>query len=112
MTPLPASARALALALAVTILATSSFAADWPSFRGPNQDGSSPETSLPAKFSKTEGVKWAAPVPGLSASVPVVSGGRVFLTAPIQASQQLVGLCYDAKTGKELWRKVIFEGGL
>ncbi|MFZ4763512.1 MAG: PQQ-binding-like beta-propeller repeat protein [Roseimicrobium sp.] len=97
-----------------TLLALSNFchAADWPSFRGPHQDGSSPEKGLPTKFSKTEGVKWAAPLPGLSASIPIVSGGKVFLTAPVEAQKQLVGLCYDAKTGKELWRKVIFEGGL
>ena len=100
----------LALALLSTTAAT--FAADWPHFRGPHQDGSSPETGLPEKFSKTDGVKWAAAVPGISASIPVVSGGKVFLTAPVEADKQLVALCYDAKTGKELWRKVIFEGGL
>jgi outer membrane protein assembly factor BamB len=67
---------------------------------------------LPAKFSKTEGVKWAADVPSISASVPVVWQDKVFLTAPILDKKQLVGLCYDAKTGAELWRKVISEGGL
>lgn len=87
-------------------------AENWPNWRGPNQDGSSPEKNLPAKFSKTEGVKWAAEVPGISASVPVVWGDRVFLTAPVTAEKKLVGLCYDAKTGKELWRRVISEGGL
>jgi outer membrane protein assembly factor BamB len=100
------------IALVHTFVVSIGFAADWPSFRGPNQDGSSPETGLPAKFSKTEGVKWATPLPGLSASVPVISGGKVFLTAPITEAQTLVGLCYDAKTGKELWRKEIFKGGL
>lgn len=100
--------------LLLALLASFSLAtaSDWPSFRGPQQDGSSADTGLPHKFSKTESVKWAVPVPGISASVPVISKGRVFLTAPVQDKQQLVGLCYDSKTGKELWRKVIFEGGL
>ncbi|HYF37768.1 MAG TPA: PQQ-binding-like beta-propeller repeat protein [Prosthecobacter sp.] len=97
----------------LTLLSFASIKAEnWPNWRGPNQDGSSPEKNLPAKFSKTEGVKWAVDVPGISASVPVVWGGKVFLTAPIADKQQLVGLCYDAKTGKELWRRVISEGGL
>ena len=97
----------IAIALSSTALAE-----NWSNWRGPNQDGSSPEKGLPAKFSKTEGVKWAAPLPGLSASVPVVWGDKLFITAPIEAEKKLVGLCYDANTGKELWRKVIFEGGL
>jgi outer membrane protein assembly factor BamB len=99
--------------LTLLSLATSFVHAEnWPSWRGPNQDGSSSEKGLPAKFSKTEGVKWSVDVPGISASVPVVWGDKVFLTAPIMDEKKLVGLCYDAKTGKELWRKVIFEGGL
>jgi outer membrane protein assembly factor BamB len=97
---------------AVASAATCAHAENWPNWRGPNQDGSSPEKGLPAKFTKTEGVKWAAEVPGISASVPVVWGDKVFLTAPIAAEKKLVGLCYDAKTGKELWRRVISEGGL
>src|SRR3954453_14075541 len=35
---------------ASAILSTASFATNWPQFRGPNQDGSSPETGLPEKF--------------------------------------------------------------
>jgi outer membrane protein assembly factor BamB len=97
---------------ALTLAASFAHAENWPNWRGPNQDGSSTEKNLPAKFSKTEGVKWAVDVPAVSASVPVVWGDKVFLTAPIQDKQQLVGLCYDAKTGKELWRKVVSEGGL
>ncbi len=100
------------LAFATVFAASFSQAENWPNWRGPNQDGSSPEKGYPAKFSTTEGVKWAVDVPGISASVPIVWEGKVFLTAPLMDEKQLVGLCYDAKTGKELWRKVIFEGGL
>ncbi len=98
--------------LAFVLAAPFANAENWPNWRGPNWDGSSTEKNLPAKFSKTENVKWAADVPSISASVPVVWGDKVFLTAPIADKQQLVGLCYDAKTGKELWRQVVSEGGL
>lgn len=98
--------------LAFALTASFAQAENWPNWRGPQMDGSSPEKNLPAKFSTTEGVKWSVDVPAISASVPVVWGDKVFLTAPIVDKQQLVGLCYDAKTGKELWRKVVSEGGL
>lgn len=100
------------LLLAITLISSAARAENWPNWRGPNQDGSSPEKGLPAKFSKTEGVKWATALPGLSASVPVVWGDKVFITAPVEAEKKLLGLCYDAKTGKELWRNVISEGDL
>ena len=100
------------LLLAITLISSAAHAENWPNWRGPNQDGSSPEKGLPAKFSKTEGVKWAAELPGLSASVPVVWGDKVFITAPIEAEKKLLGLCYDASSGKELWRNVISEGDL
>ena len=104
----------LTLRRTLTVLALASVssvqAGNWPNWRGPNQDGSAVEKGLPAKFSKTEGVKWSVALPGLSASVPVVWGNKVFITAPIEASKQLVALCYDATTGKELWRNVVSEG--
>lgn len=109
MTPIRRTFSILTLAVTAANFAS---AADWPNWRGPNQDGSSPETGLPAKFSRSEGVKWATDLPGLSASVPVVFGNKVFITAPIADKQQLVGLCYDATTGKELWRQVVSSGGL
>ena len=80
MTPIRRTFSILTLAVTAANFAS---AADWPNWRGPNQDGSSPETGLPAKFSRSEGVKWATDLPGLSASVPVVFGNKVFITAPI-----------------------------
>lgn len=100
----------LLLLLALAAL-TPVHAENWPNWRGPAQNGTSPETGLPVKFSRSEGVAWAADLPGVSASVPAVWGDKVFLTAPIAEEQKLVGLCYDAKTGKELWRRTVSEGG-
>jgi outer membrane protein assembly factor BamB len=102
----------LTAALLLTSLAiqTAALAENWPNWRGLNQDGSSSETGLPVKFSPTEGVKWAADVPGIAASVPVIWGDNVFITAPIAAEKKLVGLCYSIETGKEKWRVTISEG--
>ena len=100
------TASLLALALLTQLVS----AENWPNWRGPNQNGSSSETGLPATFSKTEGVKWATDVPAISASVPIVWENSVFITAPIADEKKLVGLCYDAQTGKEKWRTTISEG--
>lgn len=85
-------------------------AANWPQFRGPNQDGSSPETGLPAKFSKGEGVKWAADMPGPAASVPAIWGDHVFVSSSNPANQKLVAICLDAKTGKVKWQHEVTDG--
>ena len=96
--------------LALALLTSLASAENWPNWRGPNQDGSSSETGLPAKFSTKEGVKWAADVPGIAASVPVIWGDNIFITAPVVADKKLVALCYDKQTGKEKWRTTISEG--
>lgn len=102
--------RTLLLLFVVLFSHGNSHANDWSNWRGPMQDGSSPVTGLPETFSKSEKVKWVADVPGMSASSPVVHGKRVFLTAPLAEEKQLVGLCYDADTGKELWRRPVASG--
>ena len=55
--------------------------ANWPRFRGPlaNPVGTHPD--LPITWSRTENVEWAASVPGVGWSSPVVWGNRIFLTA-------------------------------
>lgn len=55
--------------------------ANWPRFRGPlaNPVGSHPD--LPTTWSTTENVEWAAEIPGVGWSSPVVWGNRIFLTS-------------------------------
>jgi len=85
-------------------------AGDWPQWRGPEFNGSGHEDHLPAKFSKTEGVIWAAPMPGPSGATPVVWGNYVFVSSTDDATKTCVALAFDRKTGKELWRKKVVEG--
>ncbi len=58
--------------------------------------------ALPESFDVKGGYLWKARAP-MGKSSPVVSGGRVFLTG--LEGKQLLTLCYDLKTGKELWRR-------
>jgi outer membrane protein assembly factor BamB len=80
-------------------------ASDWPQWRGPFYNGSTDERGLPASWSKTESVVWVSPLPGLSSATPIVSNGRVFVPATVKGTPDFVALCFDAKTGKELWRR-------
>ena len=93
----------------VTSLSLSTMA-NWPGFRGPHQDGSVQETGLPEKFSKTEGVKWAAEMPGPAASVPAVWGDHVFVSSSNPATQKLIAMSLDAKTGKVKWQHEVTDG--
>jgi outer membrane protein assembly factor BamB len=79
---------------------------DWPRWRGPHADGVADGRNLPTRWSTTENVRWSAKLPGWGTSSPVVYGDRVFITSQVQrgGKKALLTLCYDRKTGKELWR--------
>ncbi len=85
-------------------------AENWPQWRGPLFNGSSSETGLPAKFSKTENVKWSIPMPGPSAATPVIWGGHVFVSTVDQEKKSVWALCFDRKTGKTLWEHEVAPG--
>jgi len=90
-------------------LAGQSAASDWPHWRGPFLNGSAPEQSLPDSWSLTDNVLWVAPLPGPSAATAIISGGGVFITSTVKGSPDLLALCFDAKTGRELWRRKLGE---
>jgi outer membrane protein assembly factor BamB len=78
--------------------------ADWPRWRGPNADGVADGRKLPTRWGKTENIRWSAPLPGWGTSSPVVYGERVFVTSHLKDKKSLLTLCFDRRTGKELWR--------
>ena len=82
---------------------------NWDNWRGPAHNGSSPEKNLPAKFSKTENVKWVADMPGSSAGTPVIWGDWVFVTTADNRSGKQAAVCLDRRTGKQVWRADISD---
>jgi outer membrane protein assembly factor BamB len=83
-------------------------AADWPRFRGPNGDGSSPERAVPERWGPEESIAWKVELPGPGASSPVVLGKRVFLTCFTgKLATELVRhiLCFDRGRGELLWKR-------
>ncbi len=83
---------------------------NWPQWRGPFFNGSTDETGLPERWSRTENVRWVAQLPGASASTPVVWENHVFVSAVDYKREMLVACCYDARSGQRLWCRDISQG--
>src|SRR4030042_3500200 len=82
---------------------STTLAADWPNWRGPNYNGISSETGFITTWPK-EGPKvvWEASV-GTGFSSMAVSDGRVYAMGNINNNDILY--CFDAETGKEIWKQ-------
>lgn len=78
-------------------------AENWAHWRGPAFNGTSPERDLPTTFSKTNGVRWVAELPGPSAATPIIWGNHVFVSSTDAKAKTLHAFGFDFKTGKQLW---------
>jgi len=89
-------------------------AEDWPQWRGPGRDGVWSETGIIEKFDGPHlELRWSVPISS-GYSGPTVADGRVYVTdRQTQPTQVERVLCFDWKTGKELWSHVhdsIYKG--
>jgi len=98
------------------VVASASFAADWPQFRGPAGDGHADSKNLPTTWNEETNVAWKAAIPGKGWSSPSLFQNRLYLTAavPNQADEpdgarSLHTLCVDAASGRILWDAEIFR---
>ncbi|MCB1087075.1 MAG: PQQ-binding-like beta-propeller repeat protein [Verrucomicrobiae bacterium] len=86
-------------------------AGDWPNWRGPEYNGSSPdESDLPVKFSKESGIKWKVKLPGQGASTPIVWQDGVYVTSADETQNGIVALRLNRETGETVWSKKLGEG--
>ena len=85
-------------------IASSTFADDWPQWRGINRDGVWNETSIIDKFNAPEvKIRWRVPVSS-GYSGPTVADGRVFVTDRVAAPKQIERVhCFDAESGDKIW---------
>ena len=106
---------------------------DWNRFRGPTAQGVAADNpNLPTTWSQSENIQWQVDVPGWGWSCPIVVGDRVWLTTvvsdsdneepkkglylgqgvrePAKGNHKWLVICYDLKSGKELWQRVAHEG--
>jgi|GEM_PF-1948736 len=107
----------LSFALLFSLGLATSQAEDWRGFLGTDHDGTS-EDSVPLEWSADNNIAWSADLPGRGNSSPIIVNGKVFLTCytGYGLSRENPGdinelarhlLCFDAKSGKELWRKTV-----
>jgi outer membrane protein assembly factor BamB len=102
------------IALTSTILPGIISAADWAQFRGPAGTSVASDAKLPTQWnvSESQNVAWKADLPGRGPSSPIVVGDRVVVTCsdgPLQ--EKLLVVCFDAKSGKQLWRRQFWATG-
>ena len=100
------------LSTGVLLAAMSVRADDVTQFRGAGGLGMSTEKNLPISWSKADGIRWKAALPGRGLSNPVIAGGRVFVTASSGSQQdRLHVLCFDVADGKLLWERQFWATG-
>ncbi|MGD1085926.1 MAG: PQQ-binding-like beta-propeller repeat protein [Verrucomicrobiota bacterium] len=90
--------------------------ADWPQYRGPNHDGTSPE-KIPTKWPDSGLTEvWKTPLKNGFSSF-TLGGGKVYtlVTRSIEGGDQEVCVALDAGSGKELWATPLgiakYDGG-
>jgi outer membrane protein assembly factor BamB len=110
MTRLASLSRSVVLPVAfaaLAILSGSSYASDWPGWRGPARDGHAPPGSrVPDSLPLQPRRVWAQKV-GEGLAAPVVAGDRVYYL-DAQDGREVVH-AVDRKTGTEAWRES-FDG--
>lgn len=79
-------------------------AANWPTWRGPENNGVSRETTFPTTWSKSSNILWQVPLPGPGNSTPIVWGNKIFLTCAFEKGAKRGLICFDRNDGKILWQ--------
>lgn len=74
--------------------------ADWPRWRGPNDDGAASAGRYAVHWNSSNAL-WKIALPGKGCSTPVVIGGKIVLTAPLEGKDAV--LAFDLQ-GKPLWQ--------
>jgi outer membrane protein assembly factor BamB len=114
--------------------------AEWWGFRGPGGNGVADSKQLPVRWSDTENIAWKTEIAGRGHSSPVIAGNLVCLTTSVEGDPipghkavkhmlegqpfvhpqtaaedkhvTLKGLCLDRESGKILWERTVFTGGV
>jgi outer membrane protein assembly factor BamB len=89
---------------------SAAFGGDWANWRGPFYNGSTDEKNLPSSWSQTEGIAWSVDLPGCSGATPIIKDDKVFLSGVDADRDMLVAMCFDRRSGKQLWQHDIAKG--
>ena len=85
---------------------------DWASWRGPNANAVAAEGQTPpTQFGARKNLVWKVKVPGRGHSSPTIVGDQIFLATADERRQIQGVICFDRKTGKQLWITPVHKGG-
>lgn len=93
------------IALSWLILGTPALAENWPQWRGPSGDSTSPEERLPLNWNEQRGIVWKVELPGWGDSTPAVWQDALFVTA--QDDDKLLLLRLKRESGQTLWTREV-----
>jgi outer membrane protein assembly factor BamB len=94
----------LLLSIAICLCVFTARGEDWPQFRGPGGRAVSETATPPIGFGPSSNLLWKVVIPeGISS--PIVTGERIFLTAPDET------IALDRQDGRILWRRPLGSGG-
>ncbi|MEC9096344.1 MAG: PQQ-binding-like beta-propeller repeat protein, partial [Planctomycetota bacterium] len=100
------------LGLCLSLFGWAEVRSDWPQASGPSYNYVVKGKAATSFSGTTDtNIRWRAKLPNTGQGTPVVYGNRVFIQChePIskdtEMGSQTIGLCFDAKTGRELWRR-------
>jgi outer membrane protein assembly factor BamB len=107
------NANTILLSLVALLVYVSSVSAiDWTQFRGEGGASFAAKADLPATISASENVLWAVDLPGKGPSSPIVVGNKVFVSASGGPDHQwMYILCFDADSGKQIWKRQFWTTG-
>ena len=120
----------LSVGLISTTFAQEKDGGNWPSFRGPNANGTSSSAKPPTEWSETKNVKWKVDIPGSCNSSPIVWGDKVIVLTAVPKESSAAPepedrgdrrrrrrrranmsehtfkvICLNRKDGKKIWEK-------
>ena len=86
------------------------FAADnWPSFRGPANDGISEARGLPVEWSESKNIQWKTAIHDVGWSTPVIWDNQIWMTTATEDGHRLYAVCVDFKSGQIIHDKLVFR---
>jgi outer membrane protein assembly factor BamB len=86
--------------------------ANWPEFRGPRGNGTTPNAHLPLNWGEetnASAIKWSTPIHGKAWSSPVIWGQQLWVTTATENGHELFVVCVDRDTGKIVQDHKLFD---
>ncbi len=99
--------RLFVIVLGCCVVSSMGQAQDWPHWRGPNHNGISSETDIDTAALNDPKIVWQAEL-GIGFSAVSIAEGKAYVMGNVDKNKDIV-YCFDALTGKEVWRYEYIE---